>query len=327
MRSFKGTKWVTCALAPAALACVGCGDPSLNTDLDAEGEPEVTMVTILSETLGESATFCLNGTGVKVHKDYCPELVDENNRVIDGMRDVAAVLDAQPVGWYARVVFSELLDPEIEELIIEDTDGDGIPDAPVGHINATLPIVLTCAGKDVPYDGFYDPSGNDVTFPPGPALVVIPQQFVATGTINCQIGVRDMVTDKDGISVLPELRGPFVFGIATMAVLGSDPADLSEGVDPTSTATILFNAPVSAASLSGLVRLTDAAGEVPASIQVSAEDSTLIEIIPTAGTLAENTEYTLEVDSGLLDIAGGMLVLDETERFTFTTGTTPDEGM
>lgn len=287
------------------------------------------MVTVMSESLGETPTFCINGEGVKVNADLCPESPDQ-----PGVRDVLPVMDAQPVGWFARVVFSELLDPSIERLEEVDEDGDGVPDLVVGHLDESLPVELACGGSPVAYDGFYDPSGNDVTFPPGPALVIQPLDYVATGTADCIVKIKPTVEDKDGIAISDvNLMGPHNFGIAVMTAAGSDPADEAEGIDPTfldtsgdepvqSGPVLSFNAPLDEASLADQISLQDAGGtDVPFTLTVAA---TAVELT-LAGPLAAETAYTITVPvaNTITDIAGGALTLGEDFTVTFTTGTQP----
>lgn len=287
------------------------------------------MVTIMSESAGETPTFCINGEGIKVNRDLCPESPDN-----PGVRDVAPVMDAQPVGWFARVVFSELLDPDIERLEEVDDDGDGIPDRVVGHLDVSQPFELNCGGTAVAYDGFYDPSGNDVTFPPGPALVIQPLDYVATSTADCTVEVLPTVEDKSGIAISDAtLMGPHNFGIAVMTTVGSDPANEAEGIDPTFLDTtgkepvqggpvISFNAPVDEATLAGQITFTDAAGTaVPFTVTGL---GTAVELT-LAGPLTDETVYTITVPATntIADIAGGALTLADDFTASFTTGTPP----
>ena len=306
----------------AGLLMLACSDPGLNTDLNTDGPPEVTIVTVLSEAgstyipaLGpvpEVATFCIQDADAKVHRDFCP----------DG-EAATTVMDAVPVGWYLRVVFSELLNADmVEELI--DTDDDGIDDW--ATIVNTQPVTLTCGGGAVAYDGFYDPSGNDVTFPPGPALVIQPTEFVATGTTDCSVTVgTDVVQDKDGNTVSVSLLGPHAFGIATMSVAGTDPEDGSEGTDPTVAPLVAFNAYVDMATIGGQLTLNDGVADVAVTLEVDADDPTIVNIVPDAGMLAEDTTYTLTLlmDNTITDELGGELLMSEDLVFSFTTGTAP----
>ena len=122
----------------------------------------------------ETATFCKLNDALRPTEvflviggltEVCP---------LDETQQVDMVEDAVPTGWYIRVVFDELLDPTIEELI-PDTDSAGDPTGTsTGSIANTQPVKLTCGGVDVPYDGYYSPGGNYQTWPVGPSLVIIP---------------------------------------------------------------------------------------------------------------------------------------------------------
>jgi hypothetical protein len=235
-----------------------------------------------------------------------------------------------PFLWHVRLVFSELLDPSVEDLRTEDRDGDGKPDQtqagdPVyyGHIDTTKPVILKCGGVDVAYDGFYDPAGNDLSYPPGPGLVVQPTDFVATGTTDCSIELNDVAKDKDGNPVAAGAdggKGPYTFGVATLAVAGTAPADTETGVDPGLPIDIQFNAPVDVATIGGKVELTTAAGAtVAASIAVSDADPTIVEITPDAN-LAENADYVVTISTGIADILGGVAI-EDAWRFGVCTAT------
>lgn len=319
MRTFKRT----CALVAlaAGVTALACSDSELPTDLDPEGPPEVTMVTVLSSSLGEHSVFCATDPSIKVNDSLCPE------------REASPVMDAEPAAWFVRFVFSELLDPDIERLeeLEVDDDGDGQPDKTlfVGHIDQTQPFELNCGGQAVPYDGFYDPSGNQVTFPPGPALVLSPTEFVASGTADCEISLRDVVQDKDGNSVINAgMIGPHQFGIAVMDIVGSSPAADEMGVDPTfedaegmiQGPVIDFNAPVDDATLAGQITLVDEGG---AAVAFTAEVAgTSVQLTLAAG-LAANTAYTISIPATntIADIAGGELDLADDFEVTFETGT------
>lgn len=293
------------------------------------------MVTVLSASgnpanHGEVAVFCATDPSIKVSDAFCPE------------RESTPVVDTDAAAWFAsaddrtpiiRFVFSELLDPDIERLeeIEVDDDGDGQPDKTlfVGHIDQTQPFELNCGGQPVEYDGFYDPSGNTVTFPPGPALVLTPTEYVASGTADCEISLRDVVQDKDGNSVVNAgMIGPHQFGIATMDVVGSSPAADEMGVDPTfedamgmiQGPVIDFNAPVDDATLAGQFTFVDEAGTaVPFTAEV---DGTAVQLT-LAAALAANTSYTISISATntIADIEGGELDLADDFEVTFETGT------
>lgn len=311
--------WRTCSLLAGGLLAFACGDPDLKTDLDTEGPPEVNMVTVTNEgapiavngnAFPETPMFCRSDGG-RINTSICPE----DQRVGD-----IAVDSATPIGVRVRVVFSELLDPSIEAL--EDRDGDMITE---GHLDTTNPVSLSCGGTDIAYDGFYDPSGNDVTVPPGPALVISPTDLfpVATGT-SCEVTINSNVTDKDGNALPASFQGPFSYTVAPLSLAATDPADGSEGVEPAGAIMALaFNAPLDMGSVAaGDVTLTDANGPVNIQLGVFQGDPTILLVIPTAGNLDGDTTYTLtlKADATLKDVLGGPLSNPSDVVVTFTTG-------
>ena len=310
------------------IAFSGCSHPEALTDLLTEGPPEVNAVTVISDSrmsdlnrdgfaddTPEVATFCLQGEGVRVHRGICPVAKDEGGQLVPGKRTFTPVTDADPADWFARIVFSELLDPDVEDLV--DDNDDGVFDR--GSLEQTQPVVLLCNDVEVPYSGYYDPSGNDVTYPPGPSLVIEPSRlaadFVATGS-SCSLEIKAMVTDKEGNPVPEELRGPYVFGVADMRI-SSLPADSQTGLLLQPELGISFNAVVDVDSAAGLIVLSDGVTEIGVTLSPG-ELPTSILVTPSA-PLAPSTEYTLTVSSGIQDVAGGALTLSEPEVRTFTT--------
>lgn len=292
-------------LAAASLCVTACGDPEFKTELNSEGPPEVTQVNVASQSSDELATFCGSGD-MKVSDLFCPN-------------DDITVSDAPPLGWYVRVIFDELLDGDAVETI-DEANG-------TASLNGT-PVTLTCAGDPVMYTGFYDPSGNHQTYPPGPALVIQVAGFAATGS-DCEISVTGEVVDKQGNPVPEAQRGPYQFSIAGLAITGHEPADGQDNLDPLLPTGIMisFNAPIDPTSLDGNITLEDATGAVAVTLSVDVDDATIVIITPDAA-LDENAEYTVTVTSGIADVAGGELTLAEPYTFSFTTGAlvVPDGG-
>ncbi|HLU65933.1 MAG TPA: Ig-like domain-containing protein [Kofleriaceae bacterium] len=310
----------------------------MKSELVPEGPPVVTEVNVLSEifdpnidylTLGERATFCREGEEYKVNQFYCPVERDDTGAPIPGVRGVEPHTQTIPHGqlagysdiWHVRLIFDELLDPNVEDLV----EVDGVT---IGTIADTRPVILTCGGNPVAYDGFYDPSGNHLSYPPGPALVVTTNEFVATGSA-CQIAIDgNAVTDKDGEAVPADQRGPYDFAIAPLAIVTTAPANEEEGVDPAATIDLELNAPVDPTTAVASITLQDEGGaDVPFTVALAPADPTdpeagelpnVLSIIPDAPLDPEAT-YTVTVDSGIADIAGGELTLDEPLTFSFTT--------
>lgn len=328
--------WRACGLLPALTALTvgaACGNPELASELNEEGPPEIVEVNVRTESAvlgdgdptglqaGESATFCRNGDEYRVNLVYCPEARDANNAPRPGVREISPVTDAAPGDWYVRIIFDEKLDPSVEELV---TDADGT----TGHINRTQPVVLRCGGVELEYDGYYDPSGNHLSYPPGPGLVVDPNEFIATGTQDCEISIADL-TDKDGETVQSGQIGPYSFGIAPLRIYGSSPADRSTGVAPDTEVQVEFGAPIDLETARDTVVLTDEDedGNVVATNpphylldeEGEVSDSSVVVLTP-AAPLAPNTMYTVTVSDGVTDIAGGALVQEEVFTASFTTG-------
>ncbi len=323
MQSISRACGLLATTVPLALA-VACSDPELASELDSEGPPEVLEVNVASESADrdpngntiEAAAFCRPGEEFKVNTFYCPLERDGENAPIPGAREVTEpLLDATPNGWHARFIFSELLDPSIEELI--DTDG-----VITGSLAESQPFVLSCGGADVPYDGWIDPTGNHLSYPPGPSLVVQPLDFIATGT-PCEVSLREgVVTDKDGEDVPGDDLGPYSFGIAVLAVGEPDPLDGTEGVDPAAPISIPFNAPIDLASADGniVVEGGEAAVELGLAYATDADTGEVNDSIVVAspvGGLAAGTEYTVTVNTGITDVLAGALA--EGASFSFTT--------
>jgi hypothetical protein len=133
-----------------------------------------------------------------------------------------------------------LLDPNIEELI-EVKDENGQPTGTFeGSLATTQPVKLECTGVDnamhpVPYDGYYSPSGNNVTWPLGPSLLIQPlhDQVVVPTNAQCQITLKEGIKDKSGVDVPAEQRGPYKFKIARAKPILIDPPDSGDPAKPT----------------------------------------------------------------------------------------------
>src|SRR5258706_11096301 len=194
------------------LAAGACTDPAQRTDLRSDGPPEVLAVLVNNDAAGallEAATFC------KPNDDKRPALVGTPDGALhticptDLSMGADELTDAAPQGWYVRVMFDELLDPSVEQ-ITELIDDNGQPTGTfTGSIKGTAPVTLQCESSlpaggmvNIPYDGYYSPAGNNVTWPLGPSLVIKPDhpELVATQS-NCQVTLKGNITDKDHIVV------------------------------------------------------------------------------------------------------------------------------
>lgn len=214
------------------LALSACSDPVLNTDLRPAGPPEVLAVLVLTDAsskLVETATYC------KPNDELRPTLVGlpdfTTQQVCPETGDPAPVTTAYPDGWYIRIMFDELLDPSFEELTpIIDADTGKETGSYTGSIVAAHPVTVQCRSSasnqfvNVDYDGYYSPSGNRITWPVGPSIVIKPNDptVIATNT-ECQVTLNDAITDKQGESVPAAQRGPYGFKIAPITVIAMDP--------------------------------------------------------------------------------------------------------
>ncbi|MBV8762927.1 MAG: Ig-like domain-containing protein [Deltaproteobacteria bacterium] len=213
---------------------------------------------ILNDAAGniaEGATYCRPGDSFRpglittpadgVGHQLCPD---------DLSMGVDELTDANPTNWYVRVMFDELLDPNVEDLVDIPDPTTGMPSGTqMGTLANTQPVTLQCqsvnggALVNIPYDGYYSPAGNKITWPVGPSLVIVPNEPSRVATQSeCQITLKDNIKDKDGNPVPTDERGPFKFKIAPVAAVAANtaPADkdkvdgIAAGVD------ITFNTPI-----------------------------------------------------------------------------------
>ena len=198
-----GTIAASCALAVGA-----CGTPDLYSDLRPDGPPEVLTVSVnapdnrdgyagTGATL-EQVTFCKTqgpndgaaGAGDPKRPDQVI-LSDESALELcptDDTKPVDELTNALPEAWFARIQFDELLDPSIEDLVA-NVDATGMPDGTyTGTLKNTQPVTLKCESStgsglvDVPYDGYYSPAGNSISYPLGPSLVIKPNDPTVIAT-------------------------------------------------------------------------------------------------------------------------------------------------
>ena len=149
----------------AATVCVlgfgACSAPVEHTDLRPDGPPEVLAVLASDDPDGagavETATFC------KLGDDKRPGLVPAAlagptqvcpDDLMKGA-DPGEVTDTQPVDWYVRIQFDELLNPKIEDLLpITDSSGKPTGIFQVGTKPASAPrgtpiiLKISCCSSD-----------------------------------------------------------------------------------------------------------------------------------------------------------------------------------
>jgi hypothetical protein len=204
-------------------------------------------MTDASTQLLEKATFC------KAGDPFAPTLVGlpdfTTTEVCPETGSASPVTTAYPDGWYVRIMFDELLDPSFEQLSpILDEDTGEETGAFTGSIAGANPVTLQCRSVtnnqfvNVSYDGYYSPSGNRITWPVGPSIVIKPNDptLIATNT-ECQVTINEGVLfDKNGEEVPASQRGPFPFTIAPITAIVLDPPVDDEEYDDAVDATVIF---------------------------------------------------------------------------------------
>jgi len=339
--------------ASCALALTACSKPDLYSDLRPDGPPEVLSVSVnapdnrdgfagTGATL-EQVTFCKtqgpNDGAANAGDPKRPDeviLSDESALElcpVDITKGVDELTDALPEAWYARIQFDELLDPSIEDLIA-NVDDTGAPDGTyTGTLKNTQPVTLKCESVtgsgmvDVPYDGYYSPSGNKLSYPVGPSLVIIPNDptVVATNS-ECTVTIKSNVTDKDGIQVPADQIGPYKFKIAPIQVLIIDPPDggkqdpVAAGVDLT------FNTAIDETSLDAAVDITPVPNGAAAAADIYSSPESAEEFFISADFPAGGGPFTFTLKQGAMikdqcgkaTTLGAPAVADNTKT-TFTT--------
>jgi hypothetical protein len=247
----------THGVVAATLGVLGlsaCTDPIQNTDLRPEGDPEVLAVLVLTDAashLVEKATFCKTGDEKRPSLVGLPDFTTQQVCPENMSEQAPEVSDAYPDGWYVRIMFDELLDASVEELVeVFDEDTGESTGTFTGTVANTRPVLLQCESvtngqmTNVAYDGYYSPSGNRVTWPLGPSLVIKPADasLIATNT-NCQITLNDVVNDKSGNPVPMAQRGPYKFKVAPIKVIAIDPPDDPDYEAPIFARQIYFDNP------------------------------------------------------------------------------------
>lgn len=260
----KGYATYALGAAVGVFALGACNDPEQLSDLRPAGPPEVLTVLVMNDAASnyvETATFCKVGDDKRPTEVY---LIDGTLTTVCPLEPgtgVPMVDDALPTGWYVRVVFDELLDPDIEELIANIDPSTNMPSGTfTGTIANTHPVTLTCDGVEVPYDGYYSPSGNYQTWPVGPSLVIIPEDPTSVPTgVECTVSINENVVDKQGEPVPMDQRGmggQYKFKVATLTLTSTDPASIvaDDAADrsvspPEAPVSLFFNALIDPASI------------------------------------------------------------------------------
>ncbi len=341
------------AVTLATCSLLGCDDPIALTDLRPEGEPEVLTVLVMNDSEGlflEQATFCaLNddkrpafvGTIVGGFNVCDPDLTLGADPVADAVPTDLAQGGSGSGGWYVRIMFDELLDPNVEELLpVIDPTTMLETGQFTGSLANTQPVILTCNGVAVAYDGYYSPSGNNVTWPLGPSLFITPNDrtAIATGS-DCTVEIKDSVVDKDGTPVPADQRGSsgqYGFSIAPLALAATDPEPSDPGDEPVivpeAPVSFLFNAFVDFATLTAdevnitehaMLDCSDAGTVVPdANVVIDGDDGLILISVNNGGSpdLAWKPETAYSITftdtNAVADLAGGPGKLPGAADFT-----------
>jgi hypothetical protein len=304
------------------VVAIGCGRPDLRTDLRPEGPPDVLTVMVQTDEFSafggvpdERATFCKVDGGTPDPKvptiigqpdqsvvQVCPETPEEVTAGFSHRPDllepdapVTEVTNGNPPGFggvLVRIVFDELLNPDIETLTDSETGGPCTPDSLTcdGHIATTLPVDVNCDGQGATYDGYYVPNGNIASWPPGPSLVVIPDLGQYGAGSQCTVTIRDNVTDKTGTVVDASQRGPYSWAIADLTVAGTEPADGDTLTNDTPLA-IFFTGDITGFDTADLT-VEDSGGPVNVDLTITGN---VVEILPTAGSWTIDETYTVTI--------------------------------
>ncbi len=298
--------------AGLVLVAGACETPDLSTNLRPDGDPEVLSVLVMNDAeyyLRESATYCaddVKAPGTVGLPDFTTKKVCENGQAFDDENGygpavpVDMATGAVPDGWYARIMFDELLDTDVETLV-ETSPDSGVFE---GHINTTRPVTLLCDGAEIDYDGYYVPNGNNVTWPLGPSLVVFPTDYttIATGA-TCSVELKASIVDKAGNAVPEAQRGPFAFQLGDLAIIAIAP-DPDSTVAADTAVVVEFNQAVADGSLTPAeVEILADGVAVTATISTDGPDF----LITPVGGFDPLAEYEIQVlaDSQIADLGGG----------------------
>lgn len=355
--------WCGAAAIASALTIAACGPGNQFSSLRPDGPPEVLTVLVPAPVTGEvgavlsgvveTATFCKTQgpndgaagagdpqrpgsilTGETAAYQVCPA---------DLTMNVPPVTTTEPATWYVRVQFDELLDGSVED-IVDTTTGNPVPagtscpthDTCAGTLANTQPVTLECQSSQqgmgmvpIPYDGYYDPSGNSDTYPLGPSLVIEPTNpsLVATGA-KCTIALKDNIKDKDGNPVPTDQRGTegqYTWNIGPVSVSSITPAD-GTSVDPAKAAVdIVFNTAVSAFTQTGYTGGPNGSGAANSFIMPVSADGTEWQVpadfFANVGS-GSATAYTYTLDS-ITDQCGAVTTLTGQDVMTTSFGTNP----
>jgi hypothetical protein len=317
------------ALAVSSIAVAACGRPTEETDLRPEGAPQVTTVMVRSDVV--SITGVAPNTVIEP-AIYCPSTFDPESPTFVGLPNfdivqicpdedepttIPEVENADPLNVGVRVVFDELLDPDIETLTDSETGGPctDASDTCDGHIASTQPLNIDCGNQgEITYDGYYQPNGNNVSWPPGPSIVALPDVYIASGS-TCSVTLNTNIVDKQGEPVPTSDLGPFDFTLSPFTLVGSDPGD-GDVIAPDGAVAIDTNVLPDGASIDATDITASDGAAIPIDVTV---DGTTIIVAPTGGTWPTGVDIVITIpsDATIADIAGGPYVAAADFTLTF----------
>jgi len=317
--------WGACASDPGGPSDLRpAGPPSVLTVLAADAPMGDALAGVLADVT-ETATFCKVGDDKRPGFVNYPLAVGGTQLCPDDLTmNVPEVIDASPLEWYARVEFDRLLNPDIEDLI-PNLDANGQPDGTsTGTIKNMFPFTLTCGGVDVPYDGYYGPDGNNVTWPVGPSLFVNPQNVGSVATsAECSLTLKTNIVGKTNEPVPSDELGPYKFKLAALQVVGATPGQpddptMPDAQDPTAPDVVNFNAFIDATTVTAAdvhIEITTACGTpgtaAVAVVAADGMDPTAIDISDaaapagTAWVAGKIYQITFDDTATVKDVNGG----------------------
>ena len=346
---------VILATAIPLIVGIGCESSAEKTDLRSQdsGPPNVLAVLVLDDPAGlrEHAVFCRTVTtdGVTTQDDKAPTIVGlpdysnfdvcENGVGLDDNGNPIGTVDGIPgldngdgtvsAGWHVRVMFDKLLDPSIETLTM-------LPNGTSeGHINTTHPVDLLCDGVAVPYDGYYAPNGNAVTWPLGPSILIQPSNYVAAGS-TCTVTLTQNITNKLEQPVPTDELGPYKFDVGDLALIGAAPTGDPAVDAAVANVTLSFNGEPVAESFTNFNFTTCDTSTPPVCTptDVGASVAGDGESLVISGTFAPatNYEFTIPMGSTVDDIGGQVLTfgaptVDDFQIVDFSTNPVTFEGI
>ncbi|MEM9490923.1 MAG: hypothetical protein AAGC55_17375, partial [Myxococcota bacterium] len=223
------------------------------SDTITEGDPRVIQMNVFSETgiagatsFPESPAYCSPDEDERVSTLYC---FDDDGELIPGSVTDAIALNptSSDTYTYVRVVFNELLvASEVEEVV------EGF-----GSLVNTQPLDIECGGTAIAYDGWYQPSGNNVTDPPGPAIVAQFLDYPGLET-ECEVSVKSELRDKDLNTMDTSLVGPFSFTTDILRLLGTVPGNEETGIATNSGIVLSFNGMIETETVEAAVTIDPA---------------------------------------------------------------------